>query len=73
MSYLKLKSLDHIAWSTGYSQIFIETPYRNASLYQALIQGGKVRYHALYLYRSYRTCRRDLCYEHIRLEKNERH
>lgn len=34
----KLKSLDHIAWSTGYSQIFIETPYRNASLYQALIQ-----------------------------------
>lgn len=33
----KIKTLDHQAWVSGYTQICIETPYRNQQLFQALL------------------------------------
>ncbi|MEP7320531.1 MAG: SAM-dependent methyltransferase [Saprospiraceae bacterium] len=33
----KIKTLDQQAWTSGYTQICIETPYRNESLFQALL------------------------------------
>ena len=35
---LRIKALENLALKTGQSQIFIETPYRNAALLQALLQ-----------------------------------
>ena len=35
---LRIKALEATAWKTGQTQIFIETPYRNAALLQALLQ-----------------------------------
>ena len=37
----KIKELDKIAWSSGYSQIFIETPYRNQQILDALYNNCK--------------------------------
>ena len=34
----RIKSLESLALKTGQTQIFIETPYRNAALLQALLQ-----------------------------------
>lgn len=36
---LRIKELETLAHKTGQSQLFIETPYRNAALWQALVQG----------------------------------
>ena len=35
---LRIKTLESLALKTGQTQIFIETPYRNAALLQALLQ-----------------------------------
>jgi 16S rRNA (cytidine1402-2'-O)-methyltransferase len=35
---LRIKALESVALKTGQTQIFIETPYRNAALLQALLQ-----------------------------------
>lgn len=35
----RIKELEALAHKTGQTQLFIETPYRNAALWQALVQG----------------------------------
>jgi len=37
----RLHELEALAWRTGQAQLFIETPYRNLALWQALLQGLK--------------------------------
>ncbi|MCE1167136.1 MAG: SAM-dependent methyltransferase [Sphingobacteriia bacterium] len=37
----RLKELDKNAWSSGYSQIFIETPYRNQQMASAIVSSCK--------------------------------
>lgn len=37
----RLRELEALAWKTGQAQLFIETPYRNQALWQALVQGLK--------------------------------
>jgi 16S rRNA (cytidine1402-2'-O)-methyltransferase len=37
----RLRELEALAWRTGQTQCFIETPYRNPALWQALLQGLK--------------------------------
>jgi 16S rRNA (cytidine1402-2'-O)-methyltransferase len=37
----RLRELEALALRTGQSQLFIETPYRNAALWQAMLQGLK--------------------------------
>jgi 16S rRNA (cytidine1402-2'-O)-methyltransferase len=37
----RLRELEALAWRSGQAQIFIETPYRNEALWQALMQGLK--------------------------------